>query len=159
MECVFPALFALFPKTLVNNIAFVFTHTWGPPVWNIPPDMVPVALKNGPTFLLDNPMHGFSNCTSVSGSGMACEQRALETLVKLFDWLDGLEPQPAMETICLYEQYRHIEDKTINILGQRAREARMRAEIDKLMITLKKHSTVSPSPCLHLVFEPYACWV
>ena len=80
-------------------------------------------------------------------------------LVKLFDWLDGLEPQPATQIVRVYEQYQNIETKTIDILDQRAQEVDMRAKIDRLMITLKKHSAVSHSGCLYLLLESYACWM
>ena len=40
----------------------------------------------------------------------AGEQSALEMLVGLFDWLDGLEPQPTREIFPLHEEPQIITD-------------------------------------------------
>ena len=40
----------------------------------------------------------------------AGEQSALEMLVDLFDWLDGLEPQPTREIFPLYEEPQRTVD-------------------------------------------------
>jgi hypothetical protein len=165
-------LSAIFPKTLASNIAFMFTNVWSPSSWNFSTDAIPEGLKDSPHFLLNNPIALQKRylklkddprykpmTTKMLKSVQAGEQMALETLVKLFDWLDGLEPQPAMEISSLYEKYQNIEAKVINILVQRDEEIDTRAEINRLMITLKKHSTVSLSPCLHLALESHARWM
>jgi len=157
----FSDLAALFPKTLVNNIAFMFTRTWGPPLFQHPQYVFPEALKNSPKFFLDNPITPPSSdwFKLKRSREKGCEQGALEMLVNLFDWLDSLESQPATEIVSLYEQYQNIEAKSINILDQRAREVEMRVEIDRLMTTLKRHSAVSLSPCLRVTLESYSCWM
>jgi hypothetical protein len=160
MDCTLSALSALFPtKTLVNNISFMFTHIRDP--LSFTPPQIPFALKNSPMFFFDNPITpGFYNTHSFGGrEEKDSEQGALKMLVNLFDWLDGLEPRPATEIVSLCEQYQNIEAKAINILGQRAREVEIRAEIDRLMVTLKKHSAVSLLPCLNLMLGSYACWM
>ena len=162
IDCTLSALSALFPKTLVNNIAFMLTHVGGPSCFDFFQSKVLGNLNNGPIFLLDDPImpsYKFSFDRNVRSEGLACEQRSLGLLAELFDWLDSLEPQPATEIVYLHELYQNIEAKTIHILDQRAREVEMRAEIDRLVITLKKHSAVSHSPCLHLTLASYACWM
>lgn len=54
-------------------------------------------------------------------------------LVKLFNWLDILEPQPATETVYFNERHQHTEANTINIFGLRVLDVGMRAEMDELM--------------------------
>jgi hypothetical protein len=76
-------------------------------------------------------------------------------LVELFNWLDGLEPHPATDITSIYEMYQNIEIKTIGILDQRVREV----EIDRLTITLKRHSAVGLSLCSHLALQSYARWM
>jgi hypothetical protein len=161
MDCTLSALSALLPKTLVNNIAFMFTHVLNPPSPYPLQYMVPGPLNNCIKFFLDNPMissnlitrsnfiptPGYSLFLSVARRRKDREKGALGMLVKLFDWLDSLEPQPATEIVSLYEQHQNIEVKTINIFVHRAREIDMRTEIDRLMITLKKYSSVSLSSC------------
>ena len=136
-------LSAIFPNTLANNIAFMFTNASGPLHWNFSEDTTPNVLKGVPRFLLDNPIalqkkylklkndpnmkiERARLCKAVK----AGEEDALEMLVDLFDWLDGLEPQPTTE---LFDQFRNI----------------------KAMIadTHAKHSAVSRSTCLHLAWH------
>ena len=143
-DYMFSAISALFPKTLVGNIAFMFTSILSHFSWNLPQDMVPGALNNVPMFHLNNPIV-FSNDVPLPTwiSERLLEENALKMLVKLFDWLDSLEPHPVTEIVSLYEKYQNIEAMIINILDQRAVEA----EISRLMIHLQVHSAVSLSPC------------
>jgi len=71
------------------------------------------------------------------------EQRALETLVELFDWLDSLTPQPTRGIVDLYETSRAIEINILNTLAQMEQRVNKRADIDKLMMTLQKKAAVS----------------
>ena len=151
MEYTFSTLSAIFPKTLVNNIAFVPSNLWSHSPWNLSQEMVPGALRNSPVFPLGSPiaLQLQKGLYDVETRANILEQGALEALVKLFNWLDDLEPQPATEIVSLYEKYQNIEAKTTNILDQIAREV----EIDRLMIRLKKHSAVRLSRyCLHPAF-------
>ena len=159
MDCTLSALSALFPKTLANNTAFVFTRIWDSPFFKLPLYTVPEALRNCPKFFLDNPITppSYNKYYPMRRRGKGCEPGALKMLVTLFNWLGNLEPQTATEIVCFYEQYQNIETKAINILDQRPREVGMRAEIERLMITLKKHLAVSLLPCLHLALESYPC--
>ena len=75
----------------------------------------------------------------------AGEESALETLVDLFDWLDGLDPQPMPKIDTLYERSRAIDAKTTNILAQIDRAARIQAEIVEQKTKLQKTSAVSHS--------------
>ena len=47
----------------------------------------------------------------------ASEQDTLETLVDLFDWLDGLEPQPTSEVVSRYEKLQGIAASVIDPLA------------------------------------------
>jgi hypothetical protein len=148
MEYTFSSLSAIFPKSLANNIAFVFTIRWDPLTWKFSEKMVPATLKSSPVFRFCNPITHEKDFLNVEIK-LQREQSALETLVNLFNWLDDLEPQPATEIVSFYEKYQNIEAK----LDQGAREV----ETDRLMNQLQEHSAVSLSRCcLHLAFESYA---
>ena len=71
------------------------------------------------------------------------EQVALEMLVDLFDWLDGLEPQPTTEIVDLYKKSQIIESKITDTLPQMDQAAKQMAAIGKLMKELQKKSSVS----------------
>jgi hypothetical protein len=130
-------LSATFPKTLVNNIAFMFTNVQNR---DLSQKQILGPLKSSPVFLLDNPIvqqRGFKD-PNMMKMVKDREQRALEMLVELFNWLDGLEPHPTTEITSLYEIYQNIEVKTTSIFD-------LRVEIDRLTIALKRYSAVSLS--------------
>lgn len=146
MDYTFTALCAILPKSLVNNIAIMFTNVQSPSSWRFSQEELPAALKNAPLFLLDNPLalqNRYKDDPDMRRIVKTCEQRALEMLVRLFDWLDRLEPQPVTEIVYLHEKYQNIKSKTINTLAQVDQALAMEAEIDKLTDTLRKNSTVS----------------
>lgn len=137
-------LSAIFPKNLANNIAFVFTNVTSPLHWNFSRDTVPKVLKDAPYFLLNNPIAlqkkylklktdpnmkvGKANLRIAVKAG---EEDALEMLVDLFDWLDGLEPQPTTEVV-----------------------PHNRAPMGQTAAKDVKRSAVRRSTCLHLVWGP-----
>ncbi|KAF8320499.1 hypothetical protein DL93DRAFT_2052816, partial [Clavulina sp. PMI_390] len=125
-------LSALFPKTLASNIGFLFTNVSSPLSWNFSLDTLPSVLKNAPLYLLDNPvalqkkyekLKGQSGITNKVLNDMkkavrAGEQAALEMLVDVFDWLDGLVPQATTSILTLYETSQQIEHKISDTLSQ-----------------------------------------
>jgi len=99
-------LTAMFPN-LPTNMAFIFTNVLSLLHLNFSGDTIPAVLKDAPRFPLNNPVALQRKCLSLKddprirnrGTNMrrevqGGEQNALEMLVKLFDWLDGLKPQP-----------------------------------------------------------------
>jgi len=148
-------LSTIFPKTLVNNTAFVFTNVQNPFFRRVCQEDIPGALKSSPVFLLDNPILQQFKDPNMMKTVKDREQGALEMLVELFNWMDGLEPQPATEITSLYEIYQSIEVEAMTILGQSVREV----EIDRLTIALKRDSAVSLSLCSHLALSSYARWM
>jgi len=105
---VFSMLSAIFPKALTHNTAFMFTNVLSPLHWNFPVDSVPPVLQDAPRFLLNNPIalqrkylklkddpNMKKRRMDLRKEVKAGEEQALGVLVKLFDWLDGLEPQTA----------------------------------------------------------------
>jgi hypothetical protein len=156
-------LSSIFPKSVANNFAFMFTNVLSPLSWNFSQESVPAVLKGAPQFLLDNPialqkkflkLKGDRNMkmarTEMHKAVGASEEKALEMLVDLFDWMDGLEPHPTTEIVHLYEMAQTIEIEITNTLAQMEQTAGKKAEIEKLMIDLKNNSDVGSSPCLHL---------
>ena len=86
---------------------------------------------------------------------LSAEQKALEMLVELFDWLDRLEPQPTTEIVALYKTSQAIEAKITNTLAQMDQSADKMTEINGLMKEFQVKSAVSFSPPLHLEFKSY----
>jgi len=99
-------LSAIFPKPLASNTAFVFTNVLSPLSWNFSGDTIPSGFKNAPLFFLNNPVALQKKYLQLKddprmkeikedmrNAVISSEKKALGTLVELFDWLDGLEPQ------------------------------------------------------------------
>ena len=171
MDYALSALSALFPKTLAKNIAFLFTNSSTYLSLNFAQDAIPEILKDAPQFLLDNPIalqkkfRGLKDDPNKKKLGKEmqkevknAEQRALEMLVNLFDWLDDLEPQPTTDIVALYKKSRAIESKITHTLTQMDQASTQMAEINKLIGDLKEKSAVSFSSQLHLVRDSYAPW-
>jgi len=147
-------LSSIFPKTLANNIAFLFTNVTSPLHFNFSRDTLPDVLRDAPLFLFNNPIAlqkkylrfrndpnmkigraGFRKAVKVG------EENALETLVDLF--LDGLEPQPTTETTSPYGKPQAMVADTHTRMNQAvAKEA--------------EHPAVSSSTYMHL--ESYTHW-
>ena len=160
-------LSAIFPKSLAENIAFMFTNVPSPLAWNFSQDTVPRVLKDAPQFLLDNPIALQRKYLKLKDNPSmkkvekdmrnhlkAGEQKALEMLVQLFDWLDACKPQPTTEIVYLYEMSQDIEAAITDTLAQIDQGGAKKVEIDKLMADLKHSSNVSPSPCQYLGPDP-----
>ena len=171
-------LSAIFPKTLADNIAFMFTNVLNPLASNFSQDTVPRVLKRAPQFHIDNPVALQKKYIDLASRGdqnkkklmaemrkhvIAGEQKALEMMVKLFDWLDGLEPQPTVEIVYLYDISQGIEAKITNTLAQVDQAAAKTGEINQLMVILKKNSEVSSSAFsylkLNVVFIELRMWM
>ena len=106
-EYALSTLSAIFPNALAHNIAFMFTNVLSPLHWNFSVDSVPRELQGAPQFLLNNPIalqkkyiklkddpNIKKTKTELRKAVKVGEENALEMLVELYDWLDGLEPQP-----------------------------------------------------------------
>ena len=154
----------LFPKSLAENIAFVFTNVSSRMNWNLSPDSIPKELRTAEQFLFNNPValqqryHVLEedpaqkkSLRSMRKEMKAGEGVALEMLVNLFDWLDSLESWPTTEIFYFYNMSQSIEAKIANTLAQIDQAATKKAEIDKL--AHKSNSKVSSSSFSRLGFN------
>jgi hypothetical protein len=164
-------LSAIFPKSLADNIAFMFTNVPSPLAWNFSQDTVPTVLKDAPQFLLDNPIALQKKYLTLKDNPnmkraekdmhnhlKAGEERALEMLVQLFDWLDECKSQPTTEIVYLYKMSQDIEATITDTLAQIDQGAAKKVEIDKVMADLNNSSNVSSSSCSYLGLDPYVRW-
>ena len=146
-------LSTIFPKSLANNIAFMFTNASSPLHWNFSGDSIPDILRDAPQFSLDNPIvYQKKYVKSKGGRGKkegqanlvkAGAENALQMLVGFFDWLDGLEPQATAESVLLHEKLQEIGAKTTDIVVKTDQATKMQATIDEKKRRLQKASEVS----------------
>ncbi len=157
MDYAVTTLSTLFPKSLANNIAFLLSSVPTPASLNFPNDAILKDLKDAPKFLIDNPIALQKNYLDLKKKGHLdkktlkkikqsvelTEVNALGMLVELFDWLDGLEPQPTNEIKDLYEKSQDIELKVTDTLTQMEQATTKVVEIKKLMEDLRNGNAVS----------------
>ena len=157
----FSTLAAMFPQSLADNTAFVFTRVPSPLSWNYSEDTIPEVLRDAIQFHLENPVARQKKYLELKSDStkkkkvraerrkevQASEDMALEMLVNLFDWLDSRVPQPTTEIVYLYSMSRGIETKITNTLALMDQAATKKARIDELMVALRDNSKVSSSPC------------
>ena len=142
-------LAAMFPQSLADNTAFLFTHVPSPLSRNFPEDAIPAVFRDAIQFLLDNPIARQKEYLELKSDStnkkvravsrkavQASENGALEMLVDLFDWLDSRVPQPTKEVVYLYNMSRSSEAKITDTLAQTDQAATKRSRIDKPMVTL-----------------------
>ena len=158
------ALSAFLPKTLADNVAFLFTNVPSSLSSNVYEGGIPPSeiLKYAPHFFLDNPIalrrkilkikdHRRKVKKAMETMVKEAEQEALKMLVNLFDWLDRLEPRPTTEIVALYETSQALETKITNALAQMDQAEAMITEVNKL-VKAGQTNSVSPLPYSHLAF-------
>ena len=151
-------LSSIFPKSLTENISFMFTHVPSPLFWNFDEDTLPEVLGAAERFLFDNPVaiqkkynrlmgdQAKKKVMTVMRKAVASQEKALEELVILFDWLDGLRPLPTTEIVYLYNISQNIEATITSTFAQMDQAATKKAGVDKLMHAVKNDTTVRSSP-------------
>jgi hypothetical protein len=153
-------LSAIFPRSLADNIGFLFTQVPNPLSWNFSPDCIPASLTDAPQFKLDNPFalqrkylqlrtgkhknpKSGGNLKQLQAIVTSGEDVALSMLVELFDWLDGLAPQPTRDILDLYQQSQNIETKMQNILSKMDQSAQKKRELENTLVELESTESVS----------------
>jgi len=123
-----------FPETIASRVAFLLTNVNSLLYVNLSKDTIPDVFNEAPLFLLNNPIalqRKYLNLkdnpdmkkrrTQFREAVNVAERDALEMLVDLFDWLDGLGPPPRMKVTPLYKKLNTI---IANIIGPLARRVR-----------------------------------
>jgi hypothetical protein len=122
-------------KVPAKNISWVLTNLSSPLYQNFPRNTVPGILKGAPQFLLNNPIALQRKYLTLEDSPVmkngnidlrkmvkADEQKALEMLANLFDWLDGLDRPTTMEAVSLHERSQNNVIKIIDALAHQMTE-------------------------------------
>jgi hypothetical protein len=152
-------LSTIFPNTVANNVALLFTNVTGPIYLNFPTHTLPSVLKDAPQFLLNNPVALQRKYLKLKGDPCmktgrpdfrkavkAGEENALGLLVDLFDWLDRLEPQPMTNIVPLYQE----DQDVVSMIAD------AHAPMDQVVAMKANDSAVSRPSCLYLKLGSYA---
>ena len=120
-------LSSILPYTFADNIGIIFTNVATRISSNFVQDSLPGALQGlrNNQFWLDNPVALWKKLDEVRTQSAAdktesentingAHTKALGELVRLFDWLDTLTPQPTGDIINLYTMSREIDGRIEN---------------------------------------------
>jgi hypothetical protein len=142
-EYALTTLSSIFPKSLAENISFIFTNCSSPLCINFTDDAVPVGLETAPQFYLDNPLSLLQKYREKKAKGqhkrqlrassdhlVASEAAALQTMVRIFDWLDDLKPQPTTDILTLFNKSQTIQQQISDTASQMA-QAQAKAKKSK----------------------------
>jgi len=164
-------LCSIFPRTLVQNIGVLFTNVQDMYRCNFDMNSFPPELQEAKCFCIDNPLALYKNDQrNREQLGMRGQSRkkkrgskksfndehvmAVDMLVDIFHWLDGLESQPTTEVTSLYDQSIEIERR---INGTLARMEQLADQVDVLKKLVKDANgteLVSHSKVLTAVHSP-----
>ena len=127
-------LSSIFPRTLADNIGILFTNVSSPLSWNFDQDSLPDVLRNHDDnqWLLDNPLAMWNKYLQIKAQSNVSRrvlggllnavteghQKALEEICTIFDWLDGLKPQPTNDIMNLFEQSQQINRDIENAMSR-----------------------------------------
>ena len=140
-------LSSIFPRTLADNIGIMFTNVASPLSWNFDHNSLPDVLRGDDNhWLLDNPVAMWNRYLELKAQPKFSKkilsnflnsikeghQKSLQTVSTIFDWLDGLEPQPTNEIMHLYEQSQQIDRDIDNALSRMTQISDKKRQISKL---------------------------
>ncbi|KAF9255389.1 hypothetical protein L218DRAFT_937744 [Marasmius fiardii PR-910] len=144
-------LTAIFPRTLVDNIGFVFTNVPNALAWNFTQDALPSKLQHVGQFLIDNPVAVQRKYQELEAKKQPkrvlktlladvkeAERKAIEVVADLIDWVDQRPPQPTKDIITLYEQSQSIEKNMVNAFAQLQQAGEKKRELEELKKRLEK---------------------
>ncbi|KAJ3761096.1 hypothetical protein EV360DRAFT_93208 [Lentinula raphanica] len=157
---------AMFPDSLVENIAFIFTMVSDSTIFNFDQSSLPVQLKKAKFWCINNPFAQWSKYQQLLAQNPQTVEddtleemneiihhnyvKALKTLSQVFQFLDTCKEQP---TKVIYEFYmRMIIDMEVVKLNV---EARM-LQIENMCNKLQKLQTNQPLPAQAMkIYEEY----
>jgi hypothetical protein len=140
-------LSSMFPRSLANNISIVFTNVTGPLSWNFDMGMLPHILHKSHNWLLNNPIATRNKFFEISDRGLTSLQllseleqsveegheKMLKVLVKIFSWLDYLDPQSPKDIISLHDQSLAIDFSISNALARMSQLAEKNIHLNKIL--------------------------
>lgn len=148
-------LSAIFPRSLAENIGIMFTMTPSILQCNFEPESLPAILRSSEVFTLSNPVclkrkYDESNHDSISKSDLKVlrqsfkdsEDKAMDMMVNLFDWLATLTPQPTRDILALYEKSISIEQQIANAIARIDSAQKKQQEVERLRAEIGKADVV-----------------
>ena len=167
-------LCSIFPRTLAQNIGILFTNISNHRFLNFEVDKLPVELRGAKRFFIDNPLAKqksyLKNAKAKAASdtdeddedisaGLEAEvsaghQATLKVLVRILNWLDGLEPRATNDITSLYNASIKIDHRINDTFALMTQLATAKDALDKLVKDSNGTKLVSDSKVLTAVHSP-----
>jgi GTP-binding protein EngB required for normal cell division len=159
VEYALHTLSTMFPRSIVNNIGFMFTNVPDALSFNFQSSTLPEELRNAERWTIQNPVAQFVKYQEAKSSNSRRPQSeqqlralqrllhsnfaiTLETLNDFFAWLDTRKAQPTSTIVQLYEMTTRIEAAISNVLAQIDQRERQRMDLQRLQANLDKSNQV-----------------
>lgn len=145
------ALLSLLPLNIADNVALVFTHISTPQSLTFKEGVLPSILRKSKRFMLDNPAETLKKYNEQGGMNgqEPGNTQALDTVAKLFDWLDQCISQPAKDILTLHDRSQKIEGNVTNAV------ARMRTIQEKTHSLKNIKKDLEKANLVSILYCPY----
>jgi len=169
VEYALHTLAAMFPRSIADNIGFMFTNVPDALSFNFQPDTLPQEIRHSEVWTIQNPVAQFSKYQEAKSGGHSSERQlqsmerllqnnyvtTVETLNDFFSWLDKREAQPTNAIVDLYDM--------TGVLAQIDQRERQRMDLKKLQNDLDRNKQVG-SICfmislMHILAQTTRSWI
>jgi hypothetical protein len=157
VEYALHTLAAMFPRSISDNIGFMFTNVPDALSFNFQPDTLPKEIRNAEVWTIQNPVAQHSKYEEAKTHGhtpVNLEKMAkllqnsyvttMETLNEFFSWLDKRKSQPTNAIVDLYDMTTNIEAAITNVLAQIDQRERQRMDLKRLQNEIDRNKQVGP---------------
>lgn len=148
---------SMFPSSIVDNVAFLFTMVPSPLHFNFKRETLPDAVRNAKFWGIDNPLVSWLRFQKAVNSGDLPEgveeesrdelkhayDKGLRVLNSFFKWVDERKVQPTKEVDELHRMSNKMEATISNVLAHFTQAEAQKAELIKLQCELDNQKQVN----------------
>lgn len=149
-------LASIFPRSIADNIAIMFTMVANPMSFNFQLESLPDSLRKSETYTLDNPIALMKRykefeqkpayhkqLPKLKKMVMDAHNAAEETFEEFFDWLDKRTVQPTSAIVELYDRVCTIDHWIQNALARINNVSEKKRDVEKIRANLSKSTQAS----------------
>jgi tRNA U34 5-carboxymethylaminomethyl modifying GTPase MnmE/TrmE len=149
---------AMFPRSIAENIGFLFTNVADILSFNFQTDSLPEAVRDAEIWTMQNPVAQYVRYTrSIIGKKPAKQlshmrklietsyENTMEMLDGFFEWIDARAVQPTTEILAVYEMTVSIESSILDVISRMNQQEQKRRDLETLMSQLKTSKQVGIS--------------
>lgn len=149
-------LASIFPRSIADNIAIVFTMVSNPMSFNFQLECLPNSLRRSEIYTLDNPIAPMKRYKEFEQKPPYRKQlpklwkmvsdahnEAMEMCAEFFDWLDQRTVQPTSAIVELYDRVCAIDHRIQNALARMSNVSEKKRDVEKIRVNMSKSTQVS----------------